>query len=123
MQPPSSDTPLIGIYFSCIMVIVAVSVVTTIMVLNFHHRAAAANCEMPTWIRTVFLQWLPWLLRMESPGGEEITARSIMMENKVRFRFQIDAAAEGIVIVWRGFPFPAINSSAEQYDSQWRTQM
>ena len=83
MQPPSSDTPLIGIYFSCIMVIVAVSVVTTIMVLNFHHRAQAANCDMPPWIKAVFLQWLPWILRLERPGGEEITPRAIMMENKV----------------------------------------
>ena len=31
MQPPSSETPLIGIYFSCIMIMVASSVVSTFM--------------------------------------------------------------------------------------------
>ena len=62
MQPPSSETPLIGIYFSCIMIIVANSVVCTIFIINFHHRLAA-NCVMPLWIRTLFLLWLPWLLR------------------------------------------------------------
>ena len=29
MQPPSSETPLIGTYFSCIMIMVASSVVST----------------------------------------------------------------------------------------------
>ena len=52
MQPPSSNTPLIGTYFSCIMVrrsqgryrkrclqvMVACSVVCTVYILNFHER-------------------------------------------------------------------------------------
>ena len=41
MQPPSSETPLIGTYFSCIMIMVASSVVCTIMILNYHHRLAS----------------------------------------------------------------------------------
>ena len=40
MQPPSSETPLIGTYFSCIMIMVASSVVCTILILNYHHRLA-----------------------------------------------------------------------------------
>ena len=36
MQPPSSETPLIGTYFSCIMIMVASSVVC-IKYINFYH--------------------------------------------------------------------------------------
>ena len=43
MQPPSSETPLIGTYFSCIMIMVASSVVCTIMILNYHHRLATTH--------------------------------------------------------------------------------
>ena len=52
-----------GTYFNCIMFMVASSVVTTIMVLNYHHRLVDTH-EMPGWVRSLFLQWLPWLLRM-----------------------------------------------------------
>jgi len=82
MQPPSSETPLIGAYFSCIMIMVASSVVCTILILNFHHRLAADG-EMPEYCRKVFLQWIPWALRMSRPGNE-ITRKSIYLQNKMR---------------------------------------
>lgn len=81
MQPPSSETPLIGTYFSCIMIMVASSVVCTILVLNYHHRLASEE-SMPPWFRTLFLQWIPWLIRMSRPGNK-ITRRSIYLQNKV----------------------------------------
>jgi hypothetical protein len=65
------------------MVIVAMSVVASVAVLNFHYRSDEANAKMPFWIRTIFLQWLPWFMRMKMPGNEEITPKVIMMENKV----------------------------------------
>jgi predicted membrane channel-forming protein YqfA (hemolysin III family) len=40
---------LLGTYFSCIMFMVASSVVTTIMILNYHHRLADTH-EMPNWV-------------------------------------------------------------------------
>ena len=82
MQPPSSETPLIGTYFSCIMIMVASSVVCTILVLNYHHRLAVDD-GMPPWFRKLFLQWIPWVLRMSRPGNK-ITRRSIYLQNKVR---------------------------------------
>jgi len=82
MQPPSSETPLIGTYFSCIMIMVASSVVCTILVLNYHHRLAVDD-GMPPWFRKVFLQWIPWALRMSRPGNK-ITRRSIYLQNKMR---------------------------------------
>ena len=49
MQPPSSETPLIGTYFSCIMIMVASSVVCTIMILNYHHRYWLVS--HPSWLK------------------------------------------------------------------------
>ena len=64
MMPPTSDTPLIGIYFSLIMVMVACSVVCTVLILNYNKRTAECPA-MPQWIELVFLYWLPWILRMD----------------------------------------------------------
>ena len=41
---------MIGTYFNCIMFMVASSVVTTIMILNFHHRKPETH-NMPDWVR------------------------------------------------------------------------
>ena len=34
-------------------------------------------------MRTLFLQWIPWVLRMARPG-EKITRKTIMMQNKMK---------------------------------------
>merc|ERR1719220_593892 len=68
IMPTTSDAvPLIGTYFNCIMMMVASSVVLTVVVLNYHHRTAETHI-MPMWVRSVFLQWLPWILRMDRQG-------------------------------------------------------
>lgn len=81
--PTTSDAvPLIGTYFNCIMFMVASSVVLTVVVLNYHHRTADIH-EMPQWIKTVFLQWLPWMLGMGRPG-KKITRKTIMMNSRMK---------------------------------------
>ncbi|XP_049820253.1 neuronal acetylcholine receptor subunit alpha-7 isoform X2 [Aethina tumida] len=81
--PTTSDAvPLIGTYFNCIMFMVASSVVLTVVVLNYHHRTADIH-EMPQWIKTVFLQWLPWLLGMSRPG-KKITRKTILMNSRMK---------------------------------------
>ncbi|XP_066157964.1 neuronal acetylcholine receptor subunit alpha-7 isoform X2 [Euwallacea fornicatus] len=81
--PQVSDAiPLLGTYFNCIMFMVASSVVLTVVVLNYHHRTADIH-EMPQWIKTVFLQWLPWILRMSRPG-KKITRKTIMMNSRMK---------------------------------------
>uniref|UniRef100_A0A5S6QEJ1 Uncharacterized protein n=1 Tax=Trichuris muris TaxID=70415 RepID=A0A5S6QEJ1_TRIMR len=67
-MPPTSDAvPLIGTYFSCIMIVVSASVVLTVLVLNFHHRTGETHYMSPM-IRLLLLNWLPWLLMMKRPG-------------------------------------------------------
>ncbi|XP_069997179.1 neuronal acetylcholine receptor subunit alpha-7 isoform X3 [Penaeus vannamei] len=81
--PQTSDAvPLLGTYFNCIMFMVASSVVSTVLILNFHHRSADTH-EMSPMVKSVFLQWLPWVLRINRPG-EKITRKSIMLNNKMR---------------------------------------
>jgi len=80
--PITSDSPLIAIYFNAIMLMVAASVVTTILVLNYHHRLADTH-HMPDWVQVLFLQWIPWVLCMSRPG-DQITRKSILMSQKMK---------------------------------------
>ena len=45
----SNSFPISATYFNAIMFMVAASVVTTILVLNYHHRQADTH-EMPEWV-------------------------------------------------------------------------
>ncbi|XP_023333751.1 acetylcholine receptor subunit alpha-type acr-16 [Eurytemora carolleeae] len=83
MQPPSSETPILGVYFSCIMATVASSVVSTIAILNFHDRDQD-NYEMSKWIRLVFIKWLPWCLRMERPGTKHLPLKAMTLKSKLK---------------------------------------
>ncbi|RWS08609.1 nicotinic acetylcholine receptor alpha 6 subunit-like protein, partial [Dinothrombium tinctorium] len=67
LPPTSESVSIIGTYFACIMIVVACSVVMTVVVLNFHHRTSE-SCEMPMWVKTLVLKWLPFILRMSRPG-------------------------------------------------------
>ncbi|XP_037532853.1 neuronal acetylcholine receptor subunit alpha-7-like [Nematolebias whitei] len=68
IMPATSDSvPLIGQYFASTMVIVGMSVVATVIVLQFHHHSLN-NGHMPRWVHLVLLQWVPWFLRMKRPG-------------------------------------------------------
>ena len=49
MMTPSNNYYLLGTYFNCIMFMVASSVVTTIMILNYHHRRPDTH-HMPDWV-------------------------------------------------------------------------
>lgn len=54
-MPATSDAvPLLGTYFNCIMFMVASSVVSTILILNYHHRNADTH-EMSAWVSISFL--------------------------------------------------------------------
>ncbi|XP_070574958.1 neuronal acetylcholine receptor subunit beta-4-like isoform X2 [Ptychodera flava] len=57
MPPTSSNVPLIAQYNMLLMILVAVSTVTTIYVLRFWHRGPA-HTEVPPWMRKFVLQFL-----------------------------------------------------------------
>ncbi|CAL1674416.1 unnamed protein product [Lasius platythorax] len=81
--PQVSDAiPLLGSYFNCIMFMVASSVVLTVLVLNYHHRSPD-RYVMPNWVKILFLQWLPCVLRMSRPG-KKITKKTILMSNRMK---------------------------------------
>ncbi|XP_040161004.1 neuronal acetylcholine receptor subunit alpha-7 isoform X5 [Anopheles arabiensis] len=82
LPPDSGEKLTLGTYFNCIMFMVASSVVLTVVVLNYHHRTADIH-EMPPWIKSVFLQWLPWILRMGRPG-RKITRKTIILSNRMK---------------------------------------
>ena len=98
MMPPTSDTPLIGIYFSLIMVMVACSVVCTVLILNYHKRTVDTH-TMPPWVETVFLYWLPWLLRMEHMHKAD-SLSSFMSEVKMVKSGDLQKSAKGEDLVY-----------------------
>nr|QFS21895.1 nicotinic acetylcholine receptor alpha 7 subunit [Periplaneta americana] len=85
-MPATSDAvPLLGTYFNCIMFMVASSVVSTILILNYHHRNADTH-EMSPRIKTIFLHWLPCILRMSRPGGEPDASRKNLQMRELELK-------------------------------------
>ncbi|XP_075215944.1 nicotinic acetylcholine receptor alpha6 isoform X3 [Lycorma delicatula] len=82
LPPDSGEKLTLGTYFNCIMFMVASSVVLTVVVLNYHHRTADIH-EMPPWVKSLFLQWLPWILGLNRPG-KKITRKTILMSNRMK---------------------------------------
>ncbi|NXQ65980.1 ACHB2 protein, partial [Quiscalus mexicanus] len=54
VPPTSLDVPLVGKYLMFTMVLVTFSIVTSVCVLNVHHRSPTTH-TMPPWVRTLFL--------------------------------------------------------------------
>ncbi|XP_014911073.1 neuronal acetylcholine receptor subunit alpha-7-like [Poecilia latipinna] len=76
IMPATSDSvPLIAQYFASTMMIVGLSVVVTVLVLQFHHHDPRGG-KMPKWIRVILLNWCAWFLRMKKPGEENKPAVS-----------------------------------------------
>ncbi|XP_058875642.1 cholinergic receptor, nicotinic, alpha 11 [Acipenser ruthenus] len=68
IMPATSDSiPLIGQYFASIMIIVGLSVMATVVVLQYHHHDPDGG-QMPKWVQVILLQWVAWFLRMKRPG-------------------------------------------------------
>uniref|UniRef100_A0A0N5AK20 Neur_chan_LBD domain-containing protein n=1 Tax=Syphacia muris TaxID=451379 RepID=A0A0N5AK20_9BILA len=77
MTPATSEAiPLLGIFFSTLTMVVAVSTTFTITVLNLRYRQAD-NHQMSKTLRKVFLVWLPWILMMKRPGYKHLRSRTI----------------------------------------------
>ncbi|KAM9311840.1 neuronal acetylcholine receptor subunit beta-4 [Gastrophryne carolinensis] len=66
VPPTSLDVPLIGKYLMFTMVLVTFSIVTSVCVLNVHHRSPSTH-TMPLWVKNCFLDKLPMFLFMKRP--------------------------------------------------------
>ncbi|XP_068579314.1 CHRNA7-FAM7A fusion protein [Cebidichthys violaceus] len=72
IMPATSDSvPLIAQYFATTMVIVGLSVIATVLVLQYHHHDPDGG-HMPQWTRVVLLNWCAWFLRMRRPGEAKV---------------------------------------------------
>ncbi|KAJ0056734.1 hypothetical protein NL108_013281, partial [Boleophthalmus pectinirostris] len=72
IMPATSDSvPLIAQYFATTMVIVGLSVIATVLVLQYHHHDPNGS-KMPKWTRVFLLKWCAWFLRMKRPGEDKV---------------------------------------------------
>ncbi|XP_054858945.1 neuronal acetylcholine receptor subunit alpha-3 isoform X2 [Eublepharis macularius] len=62
--------PLIGEYLLFTMIFVTLSIVITVFVLNVHYRTPRTH-TMPEWVKTIFLNFLPRIMFMTRPTGED----------------------------------------------------
>ncbi|XP_029436146.1 neuronal acetylcholine receptor subunit beta-2 isoform X2 [Rhinatrema bivittatum] len=87
VPPTSLDVPLVGKYLMFTMVLVTFSIVTSVCVLNVHHRSPTTH-TMPPWVKVVFLDKLPTLLFMKQP-------RQNCARQRLRQRRQAEERASG----------------------------
>ncbi|WKX91458.1 hypothetical protein Q1695_009917 [Nippostrongylus brasiliensis] len=82
MTPTTSESiPLLGVFFSSVTLIVAMSTTFTVCVLNLRYRQFA-NHEFPPTIRYVVVEFIPWIMLMKRPGyrfscGKAINERTL----------------------------------------------
>lgn len=87
IPPTSLVIPLIGRYLLFTMILISLSVMITVIILNIHYRSATTH-PMSDTIRTVFIKWLPKLLRVSRTntrrystytGGESLIPTDIKL--------------------------------------------
>uniref|UniRef100_A0A3Q0SCN5 Cholinergic receptor nicotinic beta 4 subunit n=1 Tax=Amphilophus citrinellus TaxID=61819 RepID=A0A3Q0SCN5_AMPCI len=74
VPPTSLDVPLIGKYLMFTMVLVTFSIITSVCVLNVHHRSPSTH-NMASWVKLIFLEKLPALLFMRRPHNKSARQR------------------------------------------------
>ncbi|XP_035642783.1 neuronal acetylcholine receptor subunit beta-4-like isoform X1 [Oncorhynchus keta] len=87
VPPTSLDVPLIGKYLMFTMVLVTFSIITSVCVLNVHHRSPSTH-TMPSWVKVVFLNKLPHLLFMRRPQNNSARQR-LRQQRQLRARRSI----------------------------------
>ncbi|KAK1157922.1 neuronal acetylcholine receptor subunit beta-4-like [Acipenser oxyrinchus oxyrinchus] len=83
VPPTSLDVPLIGKYLMFAMVLVTFSIITSVCVLNVHHRSPSTH-TMPPWVKVVFMVKLPALLFMKCPQNS--SARQKLRQQQMKLR-------------------------------------
>ncbi|XP_070549433.1 neuronal acetylcholine receptor subunit alpha-3-like [Ptychodera flava] len=71
LLPPTSDhVPLVGRYILFTFFMSTFSILGTILVIHVHYRTADTHV-MPNWMRTVFIIYLPRIMRLERPSSKK----------------------------------------------------
>jgi hypothetical protein len=73
MPETSEDLPLIGIYLTTVMTLTSISIIFTVIMLNFHHRGPL-SARVPDWARRLILGKLARFLRMKLPSLNRINS-------------------------------------------------
>ncbi|KAF7228277.1 neuronal acetylcholine receptor subunit beta-2 [Nothobranchius furzeri] len=94
VPPTSLAVPLIGKYLMFTMVLVTFSIVTSVCVLNIHHRSPSTH-TMPPWVKRIFLYRLPSFLFMRRPGSSNIREKFRKKYQKQMYSDQRLCGAEG----------------------------
>nr|XP_044993810.1 neuronal acetylcholine receptor subunit beta-2 [Jaculus jaculus] len=95
VPPTSLDVPLVGKYLMFTMVLVTFSIVTSVCVLNVHHRSPTTHTMAP-WVKVVFLDKLPALLFLQQP--RQRCARQRLRQR----RRQREREGAGALFFWEG---------------------
>eukprot|EP00066_Takifugu_rubripes_P022148 XP_011611414.1 PREDICTED: neuronal acetylcholine receptor subunit alpha-7 [Takifugu rubripes] len=119
IMPATSDSvPLIAQYFASTMMIVGLSVVVTVLVLQFHHHDPHGG-KMPKWVRVVLLNWCAWFLRMKKPGEDKQAVASSRPPDHKRSHPPPHASASTIQVatIPGQAPAPTANGNMNLYFS------
>uniref|UniRef100_A0A4W5QGV5 Cholinergic receptor, nicotinic, beta 5b n=1 Tax=Hucho hucho TaxID=62062 RepID=A0A4W5QGV5_9TELE len=96
VPPTSLAVPLIGKYLMFAMVLVTFSIVTSVCVLNVHHRTPSTH-TMPRWVKRLFLHRLPSFLFMRRPGSSNIRERfQFRKRMTVKCHADVEEAVDGV---------------------------
>ncbi|KFQ69086.1 hypothetical protein N335_06238, partial [Phaethon lepturus] len=109
VPPTSLDVPLIGKYLMFTMVLVTFSIVTSVCVLNVHHRSPSTH-TMPPWVKLVFLERLPAYLFMKPSAKKydmKITEtldnvsshRDFRLRTGTKFSPEVQEAIDGVSFI------------------------
>ncbi len=83
------------------MVLVTFSIVSTVCVLNVHHRSPSTH-HMPDWVKRLFLVRLPTFLLMRRPGSSNV-------RNKLRRKYANQSTV--------GKSYPQTGTEKKQYSN------
>uniref|UniRef100_A0A1I8H0I3 Neuronal acetylcholine receptor subunit alpha-7 n=1 Tax=Macrostomum lignano TaxID=282301 RepID=A0A1I8H0I3_9PLAT len=92
MPKTSEAVPLIVMYFTCTMVMCSLSVVFTVIVLNYHHRDAESH-PVPRWVKKFICTYLANILCMKNHRQEEAEQEFIRLRRPKNFAAAAAAAS------------------------------
>ncbi|CAB1331685.1 unnamed protein product, partial [Coregonus sp. 'balchen'] len=92
---PSDCGEKISKYLMFTMVLVTFSIITSVCVLNVHHRSPSTHAMLP-WVKVMFLVWLPALLCMRHPQNHSASQRLRQRRQQSRGTQKTEEASPGM---------------------------